>query len=168
MKTTPPTINERAEQPYMGIRVQVPMSEISNGLVPKLLDEIFGWLQQHDVAPDGPPFMRFHVINMDGNMDIELGVPVAKTAAGNGRINAGSLPAGQYASLVYTGVTNGIPANKVLIDWAAEQGLAWDSHDSPEGDVFASRYESFLTGPDEDPDPANWDTEVAIRLADAK
>lgn len=168
MKTTAPKIDERAEQPYVGIRVQVPMSEMSQGLVPQLLGETFGWLREHDIAPDGPPLMRFHVINMEGNMDIELGVPVAKAAEANGRVQAGSLPAGRYASLVYTGVMNGIPANKILIDWAAEQGLVWDNYDSPNGDGFVSRYESFLTGPDEDPDPANWDTEVAIRLADGK
>ena len=34
------------------------------------------------------------------------------------------------------------------------------------GDAFGARLESFLTNPDEEPDRAKWETEVAIRLAD--
>ena len=166
MKTTQPKIDERAEQPYMGIRTQVSIEQMGDGLVPQLLGETFGWLAEHGIEPAGPPLMRFHVINMEGLMDIELGVPVAQTAAGNGRVEPNTLPAGRYASLVYTGVQNGIAGNKVLIDWAKAQGLEWDRHDAPNGDAFASRYESFLTGPEDHPDPAEWDSEVAIKLAD--
>lgn len=166
MKVTEPKVDERSAQPTVGIRTQVPMSAMSDGLVPQLLGETFGWLAQRGIAPAGPPFMRFHSINMEELMDIELGVPVAQAVEGDERVRAGELPAGRYASLVYTGVTNGIPANKVLIDWAEEQGLAWDRFDAPGGDGFVSRYETFLTGPDESPDPADWDSEVAIKLAE--
>ncbi len=51
-------------------------------------------------------------------MDIELGVPVASALPGNGRIAPGVIPAGRYASLVYTGIENGIAGNGVLIGWA--------------------------------------------------
>ncbi|HEU5090153.1 MAG TPA: GyrI-like domain-containing protein [Roseiflexaceae bacterium] len=165
MKTTPPTIDERAPQPYAGIRTQVSHREFPT-IIPKLLDETFGWLAQQAIAPAGAPFMRYHVIDMDGLMDVELGVPVAEPVAGNGRVGAGVLPAGRYASLIYTGVENGIAGNAMLIGWARDQGLRWDQFDSPHGDGFVSRYEVFLTGPDDDPDPANWDTEVAIKLAE--
>lgn len=166
MKLTEPKLEDRKEQRYMGIRTQVTMDEMSLGVIPQLIGEVFGWLEKHDVAPSGAPFMRFHVINMAANMDIEIGVPVASDQAGDDRVRPGVLPAGRYASLIYTGVTNGIPANKALLDWGAEQGLGWDRWDVEEGDAFRSRFESFLTGPEDDPDPANWETEVAIRLAD--
>lgn len=166
MKLTEPKLEDRKEQGYMGIRTQVTMDEMSPGVIPQLIGEVFGWLEKHDVAPGGAPFMRFHVINMAANMDIEIGVPVASDQAGDDRVRPGVLPAGRYASLIYTGVTNGMPANKALLDWGAEQGLVWDRWDVEEGDAFRSRFESFLTGPEDDPDPANWETEVAIRLAD--
>ena len=104
---------------------------------------------------------------MAGKMDVEVGVPVKGALSGDERISAGVLPAGRYASLIYSGVKNGIEGNKALLDWATEQGIVWDRWDDKNGDAFGSRVEFFLTGPDEDPDPANWETEVAIRLADA-
>jgi effector-binding domain-containing protein len=165
MKTTEPKLEDRAEQPYMGIRTQVRSEEFKD-VIPQLLDEVFTWLGKKGVAPAGAPIMRFHVINMAEKMDVALGVPVAGALPGDGRVSADVLPAGRYASLVYTGVMNGIAGNAALLDWGAQQGLVWDRWDDANGDAFRSRYETFLSGPEDDPDPANWDTEVAIRVAD--
>jgi hypothetical protein len=85
---------------------------------------------------------------------------------GNGRIVADSLPAGRYAALTFTGVENGIKGNAALIDWAATQGIQWDHWDDPIGDAFSGRVEYMFDGPDDDPNPSNWRTEVAIKLAD--
>ena len=161
---TEPKVEERAEQRYVGIRTQVPMSEFKN-IIPQFLGELFGWLEQQGVAPAGAPFMRYHVINMPGNMDVELGVPVASAVQGDGRIAAGVIPAGRYASLVYSGL-NGIPGNKALIEWAAKNDIKWDRWDDKNGDAFRSRVEYFLTDPDEEPDKNKWETEVAIKVAD--
>jgi len=68
--------------------------------------------------------------------------------------------------LIYTGIMNGVAGNKALLDWGAQHGLAWDSWTTDAGDAFGARYESFLTEPDDEPDMAKWETEVAIRLAD--
>lgn len=167
MKITEPKIDDRPEQPYMGIRTEVPPSAFPT-IIPQYIDELFGWLETQGAKPVGPPLMRYHVINMEGNMDVELGIPVAHALPGEGHIAAGVLPAGRYASLVYTGVMNGIAGNGALIDWAESNGITWDSWDDPNGDAFGSRVEYFLTGPADDPDPANWDTEVAIRVADGQ
>jgi effector-binding domain-containing protein len=158
-----PKLEDRKEQPYVGIRTQVPMGKMKK-VIPQLLGEVSAWLEQRGAAPAGPPFMRFHVINMATNMDIELGFPVATAMSGNARVSAGAIPAGRYASLIYTG--NGIKANKALIDWAAEHGIRWDSWDDENGDAFRARIETYLTDPDEEPNRAKWQTEVAIRLAD--
>lgn len=69
-----PRIDYRAEKPYMGIRTQVPMKGMFK-VVDKLRREMFVWLKQHRVFPAGPPFLRYHVIDMSGEMDIEVGVP---------------------------------------------------------------------------------------------
>ena len=165
MKATEPKLDERTEQPTVGIRTQVSMSELGR-VIPQLNGEVFAWLQQQGQSPSGPPFIRYYVIDMPGMMDIELGWPVAQALNGDERVSASAFPAGRYASLIYTGVENGIEGNKALLDWGAEQGLVWDTYGSTKGDGFGARYESFLTGPEDDPDPGNWDTEVAIRLAD--
>ncbi|HEU4328119.1 MAG TPA: GyrI-like domain-containing protein [Roseiflexaceae bacterium] len=159
-----PQLKERAEQPYVGIRTQIPMSQLPQ-IIPQFLDELFAWLGQRGIAPACAPFQRLHVINMEGQMDVELGIPVAQAVPGDGRVSAGVIPAGRYATLVYRGL-DGIPGNRALIEWAAQQGLQWDRWDDPQGDAFRSRIESFLTDPDEEPDPNNWETEVAIKLAE--
>lgn len=160
-----PKLDERNEQPYMGIRSQVPVSELKN-VIPGSLETLFPWLAKQGIEPAGAPFIRYHVINMEGKMDVEIGIPVANVVAGEGRITPGVLPAGRYASLIYKDVQNGIKGNAALLDWGAAQGLQWDRWDDKNGDAFRGRYESFITDPADEPDPAKWDTEVAIRLAD--
>lgn len=162
---TEPTLEDRSAQPYVGIRTQATMQELPV-VIPQLLGEVFAWVGKRGVGPDGPPFIRYHVIDMAAQLDIELGLPVASSVPGDGRVVGGMLPAGRYAALVYTGVENGIAGNAALLDWGAAQGLAWDRWTTERGDGFGARLESFLTDPEDEPDPAKWETEVAIRLAD--
>lgn len=163
--TTEPKVEQRAEMPYAGIRVQFAHQEMGSGIIPQLLDEVLAWLQQQGVEPVGPPFMRYYVINMVGNLDVELGWPIAAPLASAGRIQVSALPAGRYASLIYTDVRQGIEGNGVLIAWAEANGLAWDRWDDANGDAFAARVEFYLTEPDDEPDMGKWETEVAIKLA---
>ncbi len=165
MKITDPKIEERREQPYMGIRTEATMKELPK-VIPDLLEEVFDWLNQHGLAPAGPPLIRYYVIDMAAQMDIELGVPVSHAVPGDSRVTPRVIPAGRYASLVYTGVKNGIQGNGALIDWAAQKGIQWDRWDDEKGDAFGGRFEFFLDGPQDDPDPANWRTEVAFRVAE--
>jgi effector-binding domain-containing protein len=159
-----PQVVQREEQPYVGIRTQVPPSKFKK-IIPQFLEELFAWLRARDVQPAGAPFMRYYVINMAGNMDVELGVPVAAPLAGDARVAPGVIPAGRYATLVYRGVT-GIAGNKALVEWAAKNKIAWDRWDDPNGDAFHARVEHFLTDPADEPNRKKWETEVAIRLAD--
>jgi hypothetical protein len=159
-----PKLDDRPEQRYVGIRTQAPMSQFAE-IIPQFLDELFAWLGEHGVEPAGAPFMRYHVINMAGNMDVELGVPVAAAVPRDGRVAPGLIPAGRFAALVYSGVS-GIEGNHALLEWAKQHGIAWDRWDDANGDAFRARVEYFLTDPAEEPDHNKWETEVAIRLAD--
>jgi effector-binding domain-containing protein len=158
-------LEERTAQPYVARRTKATMSELGT-VIPQQLGQVFAWLGQRDIAPAGPPFIRYRVIDMAAQLDIELGVPVAGAVSGDDRISADVVPAGRYATLIYTDVRRGIEANAALLDWGARQGLAWDSWGTENGDAFGARLESFLTDPAQEPDPAKWETEVAIRLAD--
>lgn len=162
---TEPKIEDRTEQHYVAIRTQATMQELDT-VIPQGLGEVFAWLEKQGIAPAGAPFTRYLVIDMEALLDIEVGVPVATALSGDDRISAGVLPAGRYASLVYTGIDIGIKANWALLKWGAEKGLVWDTWKTEKGDAFGARFESFLTNPDEEPNRAKWETEVAIRLAD--
>jgi effector-binding domain-containing protein len=165
VKTTEPKVEQRAEKHYAGIRTQVPMKQLSKA-IPELTDEVLAWLAQHGIEPAGPSIVRYHVIDMADKMEMEMGMIVDKPVPGDDRVKAGMLPAGRYASLIFTGVRNGYEGNKRLIGWAQEQGLEWDRWDDPNGDAFASRYEALLTNPDQQPDMSKWETEVAIKVKD--
>ena len=161
-----PKVEERTEQPYVALRSQVAMRDLGS-VIPHLLGDVFAWLGQRGIPPTGAPFVRYLVIDMAAQLDIEVGVPVASAVPGDGRIRAGVLPAGRYASLVYTGPYDGLmEANGALLDWGAEQGLVWDSWPAEHGEGFGARLESYRTDPNEEPDPTKWETEVAIRVAD--
>jgi effector-binding domain-containing protein len=158
-----PGIDTRTETAYMGIRSQAPFKGMFK-VVDKLFKEMNRWMKQHNVEPAGPPFLRYHVIDMEGEMDIEVGFPVAKALPDDERVRAGVIPAGRYASLVYTG--SGYTGNKTLIEWARASGYQWDRWDDPKGDGFRARYETYLTDPNIEPRKTRWEIEVAIKIAD--
>lgn len=158
-----PKIDERPEQPYMGIRKRVPMRSMSKE-VGKLFNALNQWGKQNRVETSGPPFLRYHVIDMTGMMDIEAGVPVAAVLPDDGMVRADRLPAGRYASLVYTG--SGLTGNKALLVWGKANGLTWDRWEDPNGDAFGARYETYLTDPKVEPRKTRWEIEVAIKLAE--
>ncbi|HET6318940.1 MAG TPA: GyrI-like domain-containing protein [Chloroflexota bacterium] len=157
-----PQIDQRTEQPYMGIRLITPWQQLPT-VIPQSIGEVFGFLGQHGVEPRGAPFIRYHVIDMERELDVEIGVPVDAVVSANGRVAPGSFPAGRYVSLIHTGPYDQlVQANAALLDWAAQNNLTLDHHPTERGDAFASRYESYLSEPEEKPER----TEVAIRLAD--
>ena len=158
-----PKIDHRKESRYLGIRDRVPFKGMSPH-VTKLFKEIRRWADEHNVKATAAPFLRYYVIDMTGEMDLEVGIPVSGEHKGDDRVRAGVLPAGRYASLVYTG--SGYAGNKALIEWTRAKGLTWDHWDDPKGDAFASRYETYLTDPKVEPHKKMWKVEVAIKLAD--
>ncbi|WP_255553184.1 GyrI-like domain-containing protein [Ktedonobacter sp. SOSP1-52] len=164
---TEPKSEDRMAQPYMGMRTRIPMQELGV-VIPQYIGEVFAFLGKQGVAPVHAPFVRYHVINMPEMLDIEVGIPVASPLPDEDRIHGGVLPAGRYASLVYTGIENGIQANAALMEWGARHGLVWDSRETKDGEAFGSRFESFLTDPEKQPDQGKWETEVAIRLAESQ
>lgn len=159
-----PQITQRAAQPYAGISAWVPMAGV--GSVADRIPEIFGWLGARGITPAGPPFFRYHVIDMDRQLHVEAGVPVAAAVEDDGEIRAGTLPAGRYAVMTHTGAPDTlIMATTQLLDWASERGLDWDMSPTDAGESWGCRLESYLTDPAAQPDPGKWETELAFRLA---
>ena len=158
-----PRIDERPEQVYMGIRIISPFAGMSV-MIGKISREMHSWAKDHDVKPVGPPFVRFHVIDMRGKMEITYGIPVSIIVPADDRVTADVLVEGRYASLVY--MNGGIAGNRALIEWVRGQGMDFDRWDTPAGDNFRCRYESYLTDPKAEHRKTRWHIEVAIKLAD--
>jgi effector-binding domain-containing protein len=159
-----PQVTQRAPQPYVAIPFTVTMATF-----PQAADagfpELLGWLGEHGIAPSGPPFIRYHVIDMAAELEIEIGAPVAAAAPVSGRIQAGELPGGRYVTLVHTGPYDGlVAANGALQDWARQQGIALESSDGERR--FRGRVEFYPTDPGQEPDTAKWQVEIAYLISE--
>jgi effector-binding domain-containing protein len=160
-----PEIVTRAEQPYVAIRAHVTMAEL--GGLGARLGEVFGWLDARGLAPAGAPFFRYNVIDMERELEVDAGVPVAAAVDGDGQVVADLLPAGRYATVTHVGHPSELlGATKALLDWAAEQGLRWDVSPGDRGERWGCRLEIYLTDPSQEPDMSKWQTQLAFRLAD--
>jgi effector-binding domain-containing protein len=156
-----PSIDYREEKHYIGIRTIVPF----NGMfahVDGLLKELRPWIKQQSIAHQGPFLLRYHVIDMQGPMDIEVGFMVSEPLPGDERVKPSVLPSGYYANLTNTG--SGLAGNKALITWAKENNIAWDQWDDPSGDAFRCRYEAYLTTDRLQPRKSKG-VELAIKIA---
>jgi effector-binding domain-containing protein len=160
---TAPQTSERGDQLYVAIRADVTMAQLP-GLADRL-GEVFGWLAERGIAPAGPPFFRYNVNDMERELNVEAGVPVAAAVEGDGHVIAGMLPAGRYAIAVHVGPYDGLAgAVDNLLRWAESQGLEWDKSSAGDGEHWGCRLESYLTDPSQQPDPATWETQLAFRL----
>ena len=160
-----PEIVTRAEQPYVAIRAHVTMAEL--GGLGARLGEVFGWLDARGLAPAGAPFFRYNVIDMERELEVDAGVPVAAAVDGDGQVVADVLPAGRYATVTHVGHPSELlGATKALLDSAAEQGLRWNVSPGDRGERWGCRLEIYLTDPSQEPDMSKWQTQLAFRLAD--
>ena len=157
---------ERTAQPYVAIREHVTMETIGK-VLPGLHPRVFAWLGERGISPAGAPFWKYNVIDMSRELEVEVGVPVAVPAGGDDQVLGGTLPPGRYATVSYTGHPDGlVDATASLLKWAEEQHLRFDVTQTPDGERWASRLESYETNPAEEPDMSKWVTQLAFRLAD--
>jgi hypothetical protein len=159
----PASVEERPEIPYVGIRVITPF----RGMLAardRLLAEARAGIKEAGIETVGHGFLRLHVIDMDGPMDLEAGYFTAGPAhTEHPRLRSGSMIAGSYATMKYQ--DHARRANQALQDWARDNGLVLDRRTVPEGDEFACRYEAFWTDPAVEPRKTRWRVELAILLA---
>ncbi len=64
-----PKIDKRPKQTYMGIQTIAPFKGMSK-VISRIADQLNEWVDEHKVKTSGPPFLRFHVIDMRGFMGI--------------------------------------------------------------------------------------------------
>lgn len=157
-----PRVEERLEIPYVGIRLVTPFRGMLS-VRDRLLAEVEAWADESGVAVVGYGFLRLHVVDMRGDMDIEVGLVTREPSQIEGRLCSGFLPDGRYATLSYRGAGTG--ANRALLEWVKDQKLRLDRSEVPAGDRFACRYEAYLTDPAVEPRKKRWLIELAFKLA---
>jgi effector-binding domain-containing protein len=157
-------IVDRPAQPYVAIRRTITMQTFAE--VADRLPGLFGWLAERGAAPAGPPFFRYLVIDMEGELDVEAGVPVAAPVDGEGEVLSGALPAGRYAATTHVGHPDELIAvTGAFLEEAAARGLTFDATETERGTRWGCRLELLHTNPAEQPDMNKWETQLAFLLA---
>jgi len=165
---TEPKVEQRAAVRYVAIRTASPLSDLPT-VEPALWKEVFGWLGKQQIAPAGPPLVRYLVIDMPKRIEIEVGVPVAKAVKGDGRVRPGVLPAGRYVALTHVGPYDGmVQANADLQAWAEKRGIHWQMRMTKLGSAWAGRAEFLLKDPSNEKDPQKYETEIVYLTADGE
>lgn len=141
---TTPTLEFRAEQLYIGIRRDVTIVEIDTILAP-LYPELAAWLEAQGVPSAGAPFFRYYSMEMDAKIEMEVGIPVHSVPPLTSEIQAGLLPAGQYATLKHTGDYDELyELTTYLLAWIEEKGMTLATATTEQGEVWKSRLEWYL------------------------
>jgi effector-binding domain-containing protein len=157
---TTPRLETRPARPCVVIRNRVTMAQLPTDLPPQH-GELARWLGARGLAPSGPPFFRYPVIDMEGLLTVDVGFPVAKPVEGDGRVLGDTIAAGPYLVAMYHGHPRGLErATGELLDWAGAHGVTWDKQPEGRGEAWRSRIEWYLD--DNRPDMNTWDTELAF------
>ncbi|WP_051799274.1 helix-turn-helix domain-containing protein [Catenuloplanes japonicus] len=145
------SIRDLATTHALVIRRRVTRDEIATALS-ESLPAVFDYAQRHGLAVAGPPFARYPEVGM-GSLVIEGGITVVEppsTALTDG-IEAIVIPAGRAAVTIHRGPYDSLPESYQQIEkWMRDQDLS----------AAGAPWETYLTDPGEQPDPALWETEI--------
>ena len=144
-----PTIIKIAPQLTAAIRLCVPWAQMREVMGPGLA-ELHAAVKAQGIAVTGPWF-NHHLRMPTDTFDFEICLPVASPVLPIGRVAAGEIPATTVARTVYRGAYDGL-------------GKAWGEFEawiSAEGHERAQDFwECYLSGPESDPDPASFRTQL--------
>ena len=161
--TTEPRIERRKKQQYAARRLAVPIP-FGKYLQPAW-NEVHDWLKEKGVQPFGPAIIRYLTTDMSKELDIDVGFLVDKAVKGDDRITGDALPAGRYATLLYTGPYRGkgiYNATVALLEWASENKIKWDTSKKKGVEGWSGRAEFYFSDPAVDKDPSKYETELAF------
>lgn len=158
---TLPMLVDRDAMHYAAVaqEVRIPFGEA----IGPLMDEAAGYLAGAGVGDFGPAVFRYDVIDMP-RLEMQFGFVTPNAVAGNARVKPGVLPAGRYVTVTHVGPYDDLEsATAMVIGWARQKRIEWDSTPAANGERFGSRFEIYLNGPMDEPDPQKWQTEIWIR-----
>lgn len=142
-------ITERDEQPTAGIRESVPMAEMTD-FFSRAFHDTMAAMQAQGVQPAGPPFGKYY--GMPGaTVDVEAGFPVLSAIAPTGDVVPGTLPGGRVVEAIHVG-----PYDTLKDTYAELERHVADAGLTP----GAVMWESYLSDPEAEPDPATWRTQI--------
>ncbi len=156
-----PQLEQRPLRHYVSIHGKARMHQLPQYLG-SMFDELAAWIEQHGVVPSGAAFIRYNVIDMENELEFEVGQLVPENVQGDNRVQAGQMPGGRYLTAVYTGDSRHLmDATAQFLEWAAKHHIQWNVN----GQRWAGRFEFYLSDPAEEPDWSKHRTELAFLTA---
>ena len=151
-----PQIMQTKAQPAAVIHLDIPRAEMMTVFGPAM-EEILTILTAEGVAPTGPAFAH-HLKMTPDRFDFELGFAIESPITSAGRVKMSELPArDKVAHTVYRGGYEGLPgAWGDFTKWMEAQGLK----------QAEDLWEIYAYGPQSNPDPKTWRTELYRPLVD--
>ncbi len=156
------TTTQLQEHPTAMVREKVPMKELT-GFFGRAFTSVMAAVQQKGLQPAGPPYGMYRGMPSDV-VDVEAGFPLAEPfpvqgpegvtvdgGHGESLVAGGSFPAGPAYEAVHTGPYDALPQT-----YEALQARMKADGVTP-ADVM---WESYVTDPETEPDPAKWRTRV--------
>jgi effector-binding domain-containing protein len=136
------------------IPLKIPLEDMRKVMGPGLA-ELRAAVAGQNIAVTGPWFTH-HLRNPGENFDFEICLPVAAPVAPAGRMQPGQWPAMTIAQTTYHGGYEGL-------------GSAWGEFmaaiKAERRETVEGLWECYVIGPEGDPDPAAWRTELSKPLA---
>ncbi len=153
--TEAPRITQSDAQRIARIHLVIKRDEIQRFMAPGL-HEVLDTITAQGIAPAGPWFTHHLRMSPEG-WDFAICVPVAVPVTPVGRVQPGEMPTRRVVRTIHRGPYEGLfQAWSELDAWIAAQGL------QPATDLW----ECYVLGPESNPDPATWRTELNRPLLD--
>ncbi|MEQ1843709.1 MAG: GyrI-like domain-containing protein [Verrucomicrobiales bacterium] len=116
--------------------------------------ELLAEVSAQGIAPTGPVFTH-HRRRPTDTFDFEISIPVSAPITATGRVQPGTWPAMKVARTSYRGPYEGLgEAWPEFMEWIEANGHT----QAPD------LYECYVTGPESNPDPSTWRTELTRPL----
>jgi effector-binding domain-containing protein len=164
-----PKLEQRPAQYYVAIRMAVPIP-FGKYLQPAW-EKVEQWLHQQGLpaSASGPAIIRYLTTDMSKKLDIDVGFTIDRPLVGDDHIIVETLPAGQYAVMLYTGPYKGkgvFKATVALLEWAKANNITWNTSIKNNAEWWNGRTEFYLTDPAKEKDTRKYQTELAFLVAD--
>lgn len=137
------------EQPTAVVRERVPLDQLS-AFFQRAFTATMQALVERGAQPAGPPFGCYHG-RPGETIDVSAGFPVSEPITPAGDVQPGTLPAGRAVEALHVGSYDTLSSTYDLIQ---ERMLQEGFQPAPD------MWESYLSDPEAEPDPATWRTRV--------
>jgi effector-binding domain-containing protein len=152
-----PQLLKTVEQEIAFIPITITRDQVQEVMGPGY-QELMDALSEQGVEPAGP-WLNHHLRMDPENFDFRLSVPISSPILPSGRVEVGLLPAVTVARTIYHGPYDGLPAAWGELDqWILSQGL----------EKRFDFWECYVQGPEANPDPSFWLTELNQPIVESK